>query len=262
MLPRVNLVKTDSGEYLAFGHDLISQHLFTKGQWEEGLVAITNVFLSGIENPLVLDIGANLGAYTIPVAKSLQHVGGSVISIEAQRIVYYQLCGNVFLNRLDNVSALHLAVGHESGVLDLPRPNYAAMGNVGGFSVEQKYREHNGTQSAMTDVIEQVAMMPLDALQVPRAPDFIKIDVEGFELNVFRGAKSFLARHNYPPFFFEAWSEDWFAEDKKLLLQFIHELGYDVTELLGYDHIAQHPSHRVAITFERNATGFNLARVL
>jgi FkbM family methyltransferase len=260
MLPRVNLVRAETGEFLTFGHDFIAQHLFSKGQWEEGLIAITNVFLAGIDKPLVLDIGANLGAYAVPIAKAVQQVGGDVIAIEAQRIIYYQLCGNIFLNRLDNLTALHFAIGHERGTLDLPRPNYAVMGNVGGFSVERKFREHNGTQAAMTTETERVQMLPLDELEVPRAPDFIKIDVEGFELNVLQGAKAFLARHNFPPLFFEAWSEDWFAADKRELLSFVRGLGYRITELMGYDHIAQHPAHRVAISFERNATGFNLAR--
>ncbi len=261
MLPRVNLVRAETGEFLTFGHDLISQHLFTQGQWENGAAALTQVFLAGIDTPLVLDIGANLGAYAVPVAKALMQAGGSVIAVEAQRIVYYQLCGNVFLNQLDNVTALHLAIGHERGTLDLPRPNYAAMGNVGGFSIEQKFREHNGTQAAMTGETERVQMLPLDELEVPRAPDFIKIDVEGFELNVLQGAKRFLARHNFPPLLFEAWSEEWFAEDKLKLLGFVQSLGYAITPLLGYDHIAQHPSHRVAISFQRNANGFNVARV-
>jgi FkbM family methyltransferase len=252
VLPRVNLIRSATGEYLAFGHDFISQNLFSKGQWEEGVVAVTSVFLAGFDKPLVIDIGANLGAYTVPVAKSLQHVGGEVISIEAQRIVYYQLCGNIFLNQLDNVKALHLAVGHEAGTLQLPRPNYSLMGNVGGFSIGQKLRERNGTQAAMTDVLEKVSMLPLDDLEVPRAPSFI---------NVLKGAQKFLSRHNYPPFFFEAWSEDWFAEEKKELLKFVGDLGYKVTPLMGYDHIAQHPANSIEIVFERNATGFNLARV-
>jgi FkbM family methyltransferase len=261
MLPRVNLIRSAAGEYLAFGHDFISQNLFSKGQWEEGVVAVTSVFLAGIDKPLVIDVGANMGAYTVPVAKSLQQVGGEVISMEAQRIIYYQLCGNVFLNQLDNVKALHLAVGHEAGALQLPRPNYSLMGNVGGFSIDQKLRERNGTQAAMTDVMESVPMLPLDDLEVPRAPSFIKIDVEGFELNVLKGAQKFLARHTYPPFFFEAWSEDWFADEKKELLKFVGDLGYKITPLMGYDHIAQHPANAVEIIFERNATGFNLARV-
>jgi FkbM family methyltransferase len=261
MLPRVNLIRSATGEYLAFGHDFISQTLFSKGQWEEGVVAITSVFLAGIEKPLVIDIGANLGAYTVPIAKSLQQIGGDVISIEAQRIIYYQLCGNVFLNQLDNVKALHFAAGHEAGTLELPRPNYAMLGNIGGFSVDQKLRERNGTQAAMTDVKEPVTMLPLDDLEVPCAPSFIKIDVEGFELNVLKGAQKFLEQHHYPPFFFEAWSEDWFAAEKKELLHFVAGLGYSVTPLMGYDHIAQHPANAVEIRFERNATGFNLARI-
>lgn len=255
MLPRVNLVKSDQGDFLTFGTDVISNFLFRNGSWEQSLLTITEILLAGVQRPLVLDIGANLGAYTIPVAKHIQNSGGTVISFEPQRIIYYQLCGNIFLNRLDNVLAENLAVGDHDGAIELPRPNYHHLHNIGGFSVEKKYRTLNGTEPSMTGDSDSIPLLKLDSMESPRSPALIKLDVEGYELNVIKGAVNFLEAHSYPPILFEAWSQEWFAEEKKDLLNFVNSLGYQVSKFGPDDHLAQHPRNARAVEFRAESNG-------
>ena len=62
MLPRVNLARGDEADYLLFAtNDLISRRLVQGGGWEPHLVQVTRTFTAGIQRPLVLDVGANLG---------------------------------------------------------------------------------------------------------------------------------------------------------------------------------------------------------
>ncbi len=42
MLPRVHLVNTSQGSFLAPGQDLITQHLVTRDEWEKWLYLVTN----------------------------------------------------------------------------------------------------------------------------------------------------------------------------------------------------------------------------
>ncbi len=262
MLPRVNLIKSNQGEFLSFGADLISQELFRTGVWEESLLTITKFFLNSVEKPLVIDIGANLGAFTVPIAAHIDSSGGKVVCSEPQRTVYYQLCGNIFLNRLDNVLALNQAVGDLDGIIQLPRPNYDNFTNVGGFSLDEKYRKLNGTQFSMSGEFEDVAIITLDNLALPRTPALIKLDVEGYELNVLKGATKFLKKHAYPPIFFEAWNESWFTDEKEHLLGFIRQMGYEITHINGYDHVAQHPAHSIAVAFLRTGdASWEMSRV-
>jgi FkbM family methyltransferase len=177
-----------------------------------------------------------------------------VIAFEPQRIVYYQLCGNIFLNRLENVHALHKAVGDQDAIIQIPRPNYARLSNVGGFSIEEKYRKLNGTQPAMSSTMEPVPVVTLDNFEVPKPVALIKLDVEGHELNVLKGAASFLQRNGYPPILFEAWSESWFAEEKTRLLEFVRSMDYEITVLGGYDHLAQHKTNR-KVGFKKTSDG-------
>ena len=250
MLPRINLIQCNEADYLLLSTaDAISNVLYRTGQWEEYLLSISRVFFQDAHEPLILDIGANLGAYSIPIAKGIQHVGGKVIAFEPQRIVYYQLCGNVILNRLDNIEAIHKAVGDYDGEIEIPEINYENNTNIGAFSFDKTYREHLNLEQYVLNKSSHVPIITLDSLKLSKSPELIKIDVEGFELNVLKGAEKFLEEHNYPPILFEAWELDWFEEGKRKLLSFFNYLGYEITLNIRQEFVAQHPKNAVHIQF-------------
>jgi FkbM family methyltransferase len=256
MLPRISKVQCQDADYLLFcTDDIITNTLFRHGIWEDHLLKISKIFVDNIEAPLIIDIGANLGAYSIPLAKYIKGYDGTVMGFEPQRIVYYQLCGNIILNRLDNYYAINSAIGNVNGVIEIPEVNYADSNNVGAFSLEKKYRQFHGIEKSMLDSCHKVQITTLDDLNVHKAPSLIKIDVEGFELNVLMGGSNFLASNSYPPIIFEAWSFDWYQKDKNQLLSFILNMGYRITPIGETDFIAQHPHNPVEIDFYRNSTG-------
>jgi FkbM family methyltransferase len=262
MLPRVNLIRGTSADYLLFATgDAISATIYKNGVWAEPLITISRFFYDGEKEPFVLDIGANLGAYTVPVAKELAAVGGYVYAYEPQRIVYYQLCGNVFTNRLDNVYAYCVAVGDHDGALQLPSIDYQNSVNIGGFSVDASIRDHQNCISTNAGKHEpEVPLAKLDNLPLPKAPCLIKIDVEGLELQVLQGGANFLARHNYPPLLLEAWTGDWFAPERQKLLDYIAQLGY-ATFAIGDELICQHPQYPRQIQFTTLPNGtINIGR--
>ena len=263
MLHKINLVKCQSADYLLFDtNDAITQHLKRNGSWETHLVAISRLFTHGIQSPVVLDVGANLGAYAIPLAKELAASGGLIYAFEPQRIVYYQLCGNIFLNRLDNVFAFWMAIGHEDGSITLPGIDYQKTENVGGFSLVEQIRNQTDCV-ALTQTIEPVKT-PLRRLSSVGLPDIIslmKIDVEGYDLNVLSGATDVIEHSHFPPLLFEAWGFDWFKERKEELFAFIKSMGYIITPIFGDDYVAQHPQHPVHIDFVTDGQGrFKMTR--
>jgi FkbM family methyltransferase len=262
MLPRVNLIQCDQGDYLLFAtRDAISTSLYQTGKWEEHILQLSRVFLSGLDAPLVLDIGANLGAYAIPVARDILPHGGSVYAFEAQRIVYYQLCGNVFLNRLDNVHAVHQAVGNSDGFVDIPEMNYESNNNVGAFSLSKEFRDRLDVQQHVKSTTCPVPMVRLDSLVLPKSPSLLKIDVEGYEIHVLRGGANFLREHNFPPIIFEAWHTDWFKAQKQEIFDFLTSLGYSISTIGMMEHVAQHERNAVHVEFVKNDNGsINLIR--
>jgi FkbM family methyltransferase len=226
MLPRISKVECDNADYLLFStSDLISNTLFKTGKWEAHLLDITNFFISEIENPLILDIGANLGAYSIPLAKSLQNKGGKIIAFEPQRIVFYQLCANVILNRLENYYAINSAVGKSNGEIEMPEIDYENNANIGAFSIEKKYREFQGVEGSMKKFNTKVPLINLDSFDIEKSPALIKIDVEGYEANVLKGMKKIL---NYKPtIFFECIEKN----SAKLVEEILFSYGYNFYEI-------------------------------
>jgi len=128
----------------------------------------------------VLDIGANIGTHTVPLAKAVGPAG-TVIAFEPQRLVFTTLCANVALNSLANVRPLWSGAGESRGVAHVPPQNYDSEGNFGGVSLD-------------ADAGEPVEVVPVDGFGLP-ACHLIKIDVEGMEIPVIKGAAETIARH-------------------------------------------------------------------
>lgn len=251
MLPVVDAFAGKGANYLLFRiNDVVTNGIRVNGDWDPHLHTITHFFTIDILEPLVLDIGANLGGYAIPVGKMLQQKGGTLLAFEPQRIIYYQLCGNIFLNSLDNVFALNVAVGDHDGLIDMPVPDYNNMINIGGYSLDQQVRDTNGLSARMSGHSERIPMMSLDSYVLPKPPAFIKLDVEGYELNVLRGGEKFLRNNGFPPIYFEMWEEDWYAERRADLLDFLFGLGYEITKVTKIDYVAQHPVNPVYVRIE------------
>jgi FkbM family methyltransferase len=147
------------------------------GEYSEGEVEVFRQVLR--PGDVALDIGANLGAHTLPFAR-LVGPGGAVFAFEPQRILFQILCGNVALNEIGNVRALPFALGRSAGSIKVPALDYAGINNFGGVSL--------GTEHG-----ENVTMITLDQLGLAKVR-LIKIDVEGMELDVLGGAGATLAR--------------------------------------------------------------------
>ncbi|MBB72406.1 MAG: methyltransferase [Legionellales bacterium] len=158
---------------------------------------------------VALDLGANMGSHTVYYA---QKVGpkGAVIAVEPQRIIYQILCANVALNSLLNVHCLHYAVGDAAGDIIIPPIDYSKDNNFGAIGLG------SFTQG------ERVSVMLLDNLQVPRC-DLIKIDVEGMETAVLRGATKMIQQHN-PVLFVENDRQ----EHSRELLETLFGFGYQL----------------------------------
>ncbi|APW41603.1 FkbM family methyltransferase [Rhodoferax saidenbachensis] len=262
MLPRVNLVRTDSADFLLFStDDAVSKTIYSTGTWASPLLAISKMFYQDEAAPFIMDIGANLGAYTIPIAKDVASMDGMVYAYEPQRIVFYQLCGNAFLNRLDNVFPFNMAIGDTEGSVLIPSINYKDSKNIGGFTLDQDAHSHLGPVAIDgKDQGHAVRLACLDNLDVPKSPSLIKIDVEGLELQVLKGAVKFLEKHQYPPMLLEAWNLDWFQERRKELLDFLAHLGYECFAIQD-ELIAQHPLCQRQIQFKIEASTIQMARV-
>lgn len=173
---------------------------------------------------LTLDCGANIGVHSLEMGRCLGSQG-QVLAFEAQERLFYALCGNIALANLFNVSAHFTALGAESGTLSIPKPNYLRPASFGSLELRRrKDTEYIGQNiSYMPRDLVQVPLITIDSLNLDRC-DFIKLDVEGMELEVLKGALETL-RHFMPSMWIE-----WIKSDKEVLYTFLKDLGYDIKE--------------------------------
>jgi FkbM family methyltransferase len=152
------------------------------GEYSEGEIEMFRQIVQ--PGMTVLDVGANIGAFTLFFAKAVGEAG-RVHAFEPQRTLYHVLCGNLALNALSNVTAIHGALADKPGTLFVRAVDYAKPGNFGGLALDPA--------AVSQGAGENVGVSTIDALGLERC-DFVKIDVEGMERDVLQGAADTLAR--------------------------------------------------------------------
>src|SRR6201994_401977 len=182
---------------------------------------------------IAIDCGANIGVHTIEWAKAMTG-WGSVLSIEAQERIFYALAGNIAINNCFNALAINAAVSSESGIMQIPSPNYLVPSSFG--SLELRKRDGNefiGQTIDYTNLVN-VRKLALDEYDLPRV-DLIKIDVEGMEMEALQGAKETIER-SHPIMLIEK-----IKTDAVHLKQWIEARGYVIVDV-GINMLAIHSS--------------------
>lgn len=173
-----------------------------------------------------VDVGAHMGSWTLVMAAHFREVH----AFEPQRLIYQQLCGNVALNGLANVFARNVGLDEAAGELTLQRPGVDRGSSTARPDVAGRYEAEGVTLSP-----ETIAVATLDSFADALTDvGLVKIDVEGLELRVLKGARRILLDNDLPKLLVECWSADWYRDDKEQLLDFLDDLGYRVVSISGY----------------------------
>ena len=157
----------------------------------------------------VLDIGANIGAHTLLFA-NLVGIEGEIHAFEPQRIVFQTLCANMALNNIVKAYCYNEAVGDIPDSLLVPQIKPWVQTNFGGLSLGNH------------KVGENVKVTTVDGLNLSNC-HFIKIDVEGMEINVLKGAANTITKYN--PILYVENDRSKKAND---LIRYIASLDYDM----------------------------------
>jgi FkbM family methyltransferase len=195
----------------------IGFEIFINGIYEKETAAL--IISSIPANGTFLDIGANIGAVSVPVCKQRNDI--STFCVEASKRMTRYLQENISVNKINNCTVFNRAIAAEDGL------------SVNFFSPEELYGK-GSMMPVFTQTAETVSTITLDTLVAENKIDkvsLIKIDVEGYEYHAFKGGEKLLSGENAPDILFEFadWTEELAkavkpGDAQKLLMEYGYKL--------------------------------------
>ncbi|KAF0166944.1 MAG: FkbM family methyltransferase [Rhodocyclaceae bacterium] len=190
--------------------------LLEQGRWfEKEIDFIHRYAVSGMT---ALDIGANIGAYTLPLAQ-LVGPGGQVVAYEPGTVSRQHLERSLVMNLCHNVTVSGAALSDFAGAGWLKIEKNAEL--------NQLVTEHTGTEQ-----VESIHITTLD-FELEKfnwaQVDFMKIDAEGQEVAIVTGGQKFFKRYS-PLIMFEINHNSVVNHG---LIEALRALGFDIYRLLG-----------------------------
>ena len=181
----------------------ISRRLWLKGKREQAFMWILRQQTGGT----ALDIGGNIGYCTLSLARNFEHV----VAVEPDPRSLKVLYENIKLNKLENVKLENFAFSDkcEDRTINLaPKPNLTSFKRTEGE-------------------LYTLRTMTIDAYLRGKPVSFMKMDVEGSEIEVIAGAKRTIERHK-PSILLEVHPAEYKGDDFKNTLLGLVEHGYRI----------------------------------
>lgn len=189
---------------------------------------------------VIYDVGANLGFFSVMAAK-LVGPTGQVYSFEPVTENATTIQRNASLNGLSNLTPFELAVGSRAGNLELLLSDWNGGASLSPTSVKP-------TEAVARRSVRVVALDDFIAEQRLRPPSFVKIDVEGFELEVMQGMARTIAACQ-PTLLFEVDDGDRTVFERRWreLDDYITGFGYRIVHLENsYSNTKWYVGHSLA----------------
>ncbi|HLP86296.1 MAG TPA: FkbM family methyltransferase [Candidatus Paceibacterota bacterium] len=193
----------------------ISRELAIYGVHEKNSTReVKNIITKGMN---ILEVGANIGYYAL-LETSLAGETGHLYAMEPSPYNFDLLTKNLELNGLKNYDLYKLAAGSQEG---------KAKFLLSGRSNLSTFIEREDLTGEEVDV----DVVKLDNFLVGKKVDFIRMDVEGYELEILKGAEISLSTGKKPKYFFiEVHSELLHKKNSsaKEVVEFLGKYGYDI----------------------------------
>lgn len=166
----MRIVNTVYGNFAVYPNDLLGDLLARDLTWEPHNIALMQEYVK--EGATVLDIGANIGFFSVVLSKIVGK-DGSVYSFEPVP---------------SNLQLLNFNVANCSNVTVMPK----ALGKTSGWISMGSEPGNMGNSFVINEQQGPVELLTLDSLNL--SPSFIKMDVQGFEYDVLLGGLETLKR--------------------------------------------------------------------
>jgi len=173
------------------------------------------------EGQVFYDVGSNIGAYSLVASKFLKgHI--QVYAFEPSFVTYPQLCKNISLNDCqETIMPMQIALSDQTGIENFNYNNLIPGGALHALGESIDYKG---------DVFEPVYKQPILAYRLDDLirlfhiplPNHIKIDVDGIEFKVLKGAEHTLRDQSVKSVIVELEDED---DEANTIIEFLGEKG-------------------------------------
>ena len=196
------------------------------------------------DDSIVADVGANQGLYTLWLARVA--TSGHVYAFEPDPDLFQCLEQNVRNNQLTNISTIRAAAGNCSGTLAFTTNGL----NRGDNRIDAKVLPDKSTQ--------QVQAVTLDEILSHQRLDVLKVDVQGFEIEVLLGAQKTLQANPAVTIVFEFWPYGLRQAGHQPieLWDLLQEAGFSIAALGHNGRVG--PAPQEALRWERKTQYCNL----
>lgn len=207
---------------LTLGDDL-SRLIYIMGLFEPNeFAALSKILKPGMT---VIDIGAHIGSYSIPMAK-LVSPQGVVFSIEPSKREMTRLKENIRINEIKNIITKQIAISDTEGTVKLKvaEQNHNGQNTIGEFAYKIKQLKNVKIKTRnLQNIINKYKIKNVD---------FIKIDCEGAEFKVLKGGSNILKK-NPPILLIELLREALHKQgsDEKKIIKFLKNKKYKILVL-------------------------------
>lgn len=174
-----------------FDDDYIGQKVIAKGIYEKQLISYAEKILEAMDQPVVFDIGANIGNHSLAFSRKAK----LVYAFEPVPQIYDVLSQNVNQNQLDNVRCMNMALSNVNAEDDI----FLFQDNLGGTSFDE--HEKHDCPIRVSKRIGDEVVAEQDVVGV----DFMKIDTEGHEAYVLQGLAKTIKK--YQPYIIVEWND-------------------------------------------------------
>lgn len=225
----LTLFKTKTGNYYlpTNAHsDIVAQTIIENNIFEKEVVDLASKYIK--PGTAVLDLGANFGQMSILFSEFVGQ-GGKVYSFDADNFIFEILSKNIKANNKENIIPVFGAVHNRANEeLFFPEQDFVEYQTYGSYGIDYNVKQGRKVKS-----------LTIDSMNIPEKISFMKIDIQGGDLQAMQGAVKTIEKNKMPILFeYEYHFEDKFKLNFQEYVDFVASINYKFEKVInGHNYL-------------------------